>query len=115
MLCLTHPALSALHGVPVQPHGSLVAEGIWYACPQRKLLDHASAPAVYGMPVRCAQAYAAARQNDQETAYNLGCAFHQLGLLHLAIPLYERALALPPPTPSAGMALPLSHTVRPAL
>lgn len=28
----------------------------------------------------------------QEAAYNMGRAAHQLGLLHLAVPLYERAL-----------------------
>ena len=32
----------------------------------------------------------------------MGCAFHHLGLLHLAIPMYEKAIAMPPPTPSPG-------------
>ena len=37
----------------------------------------------------------------------MACAFHHLGLLHLAIPLYERAISLPPPTPSAGTPFPV--------
>ncbi|CAH1768656.1 5990_t:CDS:2, partial [Entrophospora sp. SA101] len=32
---------------------------------------------------------------NQEAEYNLGHAFHQLGLTHLAIPHYEKALKLP--------------------
>ena len=32
----------------------------------------------------------------QEAAYNMGRAAHQLGLLHLAVPLYERALKCVP-------------------
>ena len=48
------------------------------------------------------QEYAARRQNAQEAAYNLGRAAHQLGLLHLAVPFYERALDAPPPDPDAG-------------
>ena len=48
------------------------------------------------------QEYAARRQNAQEAAYNLGRAAHQLGLLHLAVPFYERALEAPPPDPDAG-------------
>lgn len=31
----------------------------------------------------------------QETEYNMGRAFHLLGLTHLAIPHYEKALCLP--------------------
>ena len=31
--------------------------------------------------------------HDQERNYNLGRAFHQLGLVHLAVPYYERVLA----------------------
>ncbi len=45
------------------------------------------------------QEYAALRRNPQEAAYNLGRAAHQMGLLHLAVPLYERALAEPGPDP----------------
>ncbi len=48
------------------------------------------------------QEYAARRQNAQEAAFNLGRAAHQLGLLHLAVPFYERALETPPPDPDAG-------------
>ena len=43
------------------------------------------------------QEYAASRRNQQEAAYNIGRAAHQLGLLHLAAPFYERALATEPP------------------
>ena len=48
------------------------------------------------------QEYAARRGNAQEAAYNLGRAAQQLGLLHLAVPFYERALEAPPPDPDAG-------------
>jgi len=41
------------------------------------------------------------RCNEQETAYNLGRAAHQLGLLHVAVPFYERALAAKPPLSSS--------------
>eukprot|EP00850_Spirogloea_muscicola_P009520 SM000053S17477 [mRNA] locus=s53:596285:603110:+ [translate_table: standard] len=34
---------------------------------------------------------------SQESQYNLGRAYHQLGLVHLAVPYYERALASRPP------------------
>jgi general transcription factor 3C polypeptide 3 (transcription factor C subunit 4) len=34
--------------------------------------------------------------NAQEAAYNMGRAAHQLGLLHLAAPFYEQALACSP-------------------
>jgi general transcription factor 3C polypeptide 3 (transcription factor C subunit 4) len=40
--------------------------------------------------------YRAKRGNPQEAAYNLGRAAHQLGLMHVAIPFYEQALALRP-------------------
>ena len=48
------------------------------------------------------QEYSLLRGNEQEAAYNMGRAAHQLGLLHLAVPLYERALAAKPPAPSEG-------------
>ncbi len=49
------------------------------------------------------QEYAGSRRNQQEAAYNIGRAAHQLGLLHLAAPFYERALATEPPVdPSCG-------------
>ena len=44
-----------------------------------------------------AQEYASVRRNEQEAAYNLGRAAHQLGLLHVAAPFYERALAVRSP------------------
>jgi general transcription factor 3C polypeptide 3 (transcription factor C subunit 4) len=50
-----------------------------------------------------AQEYAARRGNAQEAAYNLGRAAHQLGLLHLAAPFYERALAAQPPEGNATL------------
>ena len=43
------------------------------------------------------QGYAAQRCNEQEATYNLGRAAHQLGLLHAAVPLYERVLAAKAP------------------
>lgn len=43
------------------------------------------------------QEYASKRENPQEAAYNIGRAAHQLGLLHLAAPFYEKALACKPP------------------
>ena len=46
------------------------------------------------------QEYAVQRCNDQEAAYNLGRAAHQLELLHIAVPFYERALATQPPIDS---------------
>ena len=55
------------------------------------------------------QEYAAARGNEQEAAYNRACACHHLGLLHLAIPLYQRALACPAPQPASGL-----HALAPA-
>ncbi|KAI8393461.1 uncharacterized protein BYT42DRAFT_551117 [Radiomyces spectabilis] len=39
--------------------------------------------------------YRKLRGPNQETEYNLGRAFHLLGLTHLAVPHYERALCLP--------------------
>ena len=47
------------------------------------------------------QEYAVQRCNDQEAAYNLGRAAHQLELLHIAVPFYERALATQPPVDSS--------------
>lgn len=47
----------------------------------------------------CPQRYSQHRKNKQEALYNLGRAAHQIGLLHMAVPLYQRALAadvLPP-------------------
>lgn len=38
--------------------------------------------------------YASRRGCRAEAAYNLGRAFHQLQLSHLAVPLYEEVLAL---------------------
>jgi hypothetical protein len=35
------------------------------------------------------------RRGDQEACYNLGRAFHLIGLLHLALPLYEQVLRMP--------------------
>lgn len=43
------------------------------------------------------QEYASCRRILQEAAYNIGRAAHQLGLLHMAAPFYERALATEPP------------------
>lgn len=48
------------------------------------------------------QEYASVRRNAQEAAYNIGRAAHQLGLLHLATPFYERALAAEPPPANAA-------------
>ena len=48
------------------------------------------------------QAYSRQRENKQEAYFNLGRAAHQLGLLHLAVPWYYRALAAPVPEPYQG-------------
>ncbi len=46
------------------------------------------------------------RRNPQEAAYNLGRAAHHLGLLHIAVPYYERVLeSAPPPSAAAAGAL----------
>ena len=45
------------------------------------------------------QGYSKKRENQQEALYNLGRAAHQIGLLHLAVPLYQRALAAQAPPP----------------
>lgn len=39
-------------------------------------------------------------------AYNLGRAYHQLGIVHLAVPYYEKVLSLEPPAnyPNRGRA-----------
>lgn len=58
---------------------------------QRKGLRH----------VNVVQEYAGRRCNEQEALYNTGRAAHQLGLLHVAVPLYERALAAPAPAASS--------------
>jgi hypothetical protein len=50
-------------------------EAPWLACCSRLPLSHSRRPVI-----------------QQEAAYNMGRAAHQLGLLHLAVPLYERAL-----------------------
>lgn len=43
------------------------------------------------------------RRNPQEAAYNLGRAAHHLGLLHIAVPYYERVLdSAPPPSAAAS-------------
>lgn len=52
-----------------------------------------TAPRLKRFPRHMLQEYALRRRCVQEAAYNLGRAAHQLGLLHLAVPLYERALA----------------------
>ena len=49
-----------------------------------------------------AQEYAEQRSSEQEACYNLGRAAHQLGLLHAAVPFYERALAAKPPPASSS-------------
>ncbi|KAI9314188.1 hypothetical protein BX666DRAFT_1971268 [Dichotomocladium elegans] len=41
------------------------------------------------------QRYYRLRNKNQEAEYNLGRAFHHLGLTHLAIPHYERVLVMP--------------------
>lgn len=45
------------------------------------------------------QKYAQARGKggEQETSYNLGRAFHQLGLIPAAVHYYKQVLTLPPP------------------
>ena len=45
--------------------------------------------------------YSEMRDHKQEVAYNIGRAYHQLGLLHLAVPWYVQALARAP-TSAAG-------------
>ena len=52
------------------------------------------------MPVL--QNYAKRRGNQQEGFYNLGRAAHQVGLLHLAAPWYQRCLAAQPARPSSS-------------
>ena len=47
------------------------------------------------------QEYAEQRCSEQEACYNFGRAAHQLGLLHVALPFYERALAAEPPSESS--------------
>ncbi|XP_012678907.2 general transcription factor 3C polypeptide 3 [Clupea harengus] len=42
--------------------------------------------------------YVERRGHCQESMYNLGRALHQLGLMHLAIHYYQKALSLPPPS-----------------
>ncbi|KAG9349390.1 hypothetical protein JZ751_027833 [Albula glossodonta] len=42
--------------------------------------------------------YSELRGHSQESLYNIGRALQQLGLAHLAIHYYQRALACPPPT-----------------
>lgn len=49
-----------------------------------------------------AQEYAEQRCSEQEACYNLGRAAHQLRLLHVAVPFYERALAAKPPPNSSS-------------
>ncbi|KAL6047685.1 General transcription factor IIIC, polypeptide 3, variant 2 [Balamuthia mandrillaris] len=44
-----------------------------------------------------------AKENEdylQEVCFNLGRAFHQLNLLHLAVPFYEKAISTSPPRSS---------------
>eukprot|EP00803_Ostreobium_quekettii_P007609 evm.model.scf_98.11 EVM.evm.TU.scf_98.11 scf_98:86739-94967(-) len=48
------------------------------------------------------EAYERARGNGQESAYNAARAAHQLGLAHVAVPLYERALQTEPPSAGEG-------------
>ncbi|EFN59685.1 hypothetical protein CHLNCDRAFT_133218 [Chlorella variabilis] len=48
------------------------------------------------------QEYGDARRNPQEAAYNTGRAAHHLGLLHIAVPYYERVLEAAPPAVAAG-------------
>lgn len=50
-------------------------------------------------PALLLQRYSKKRENKQEVLYNMGRAAHQVGLLHLAVPLYQRALAAPVPPP----------------
>ncbi|KAK9830261.1 hypothetical protein WJX72_010654 [[Myrmecia] bisecta] len=48
------------------------------------------------------QEYAEYRLNPQEAAYNIGRAAHQLGLVHIAVPYYEKALSMPAPSADMG-------------
>jgi hypothetical protein len=52
---------------------------------------------------RVLQEYERRRGNPQESAFNTGRALHQLGLLHLAVPFYERSLAAAPSAAAAAM------------
>lgn len=46
------------------------------------------------------QNYGRQRGNKQEVLYNFGRAAQQLGLMHLAVPWYQQALAAQPPPPA---------------
>ncbi|KAJ4458522.1 putative transcription factor IIIC-gamma subunit [Paratrimastix pyriformis] len=52
------------------------------------------------------QQYAQRRHKPDEVFYNLGRALHQLGLFHLALPLYERSLRAAAQAPSVLRAAP---------
>ena len=59
------------------------------------------------------QEYAEQRCSEQEACYNFGRAAHQLGLLHVALPFYERALAaeLRPESSSADLRREAAHNL----
>ena len=65
-------------------------------------------------PCPCPPAFRACRRcNPQEAAYNIGRAAHHLGLMHIAVPYYERALeAAPPPSAAASGAWGRRHAER---
>ncbi|PRW60262.1 general transcription factor 3C polypeptide 3 isoform X1 [Chlorella sorokiniana] len=92
------------HAYRVSPHEPLVL-----LCIAAALLNQAATKKVADRHRAVLQAFAFlqeygdCRRNPQEAAYNLGRAAHHLGLLHIAVPYYERVLESAPP-PSAAAA-----------
>ncbi|KAL4427748.1 hypothetical protein ABPG75_001837 [Micractinium tetrahymenae] len=93
------------HAYRVAPHEPLVL-----LCIAAALLNQAATKRVPNRHRAVLQAFAFlqeygdARCNAQEAAYNLGRAAHQLGLLHIAAPFYERVLETGPPPGAASAA-----------
>ncbi|KAI7842713.1 hypothetical protein COHA_003644 [Chlorella ohadii] len=94
------------HAYRVSPHEPLVL-----LCIAAALLNQAATKKVADRHRAVLQAFAFLqeygdrRRNPQEAAYNLGRAAHHFGLLHIAVPYYERVLESAPP-PSAAAAGP---------
>ena len=89
-------------------HEYYLGHPCWRARPDSEIasggLEDASQPCTTAGEDACAaaQEYAEQRSSEQEACYNLGRAAHQLGLLHVAVPFYERALAAKPPLASSA-------------
>ncbi|WFD30193.1 hypothetical protein MSPP1_001210 [Malassezia sp. CBS 17886] len=107
MLCANsyQPAMGyLLRALVLQPKDALLCLLCSVACLSRatnRQVDNRNHTVVQGLSLLAN--YAALRGDCAEAEYNFGRAFHQLGLLHLAVPRYQRVLELAEKGASPGL------------